>query len=62
MNVDLADKLGAKPVEPVMKAIASLEDKKQLSTMVAELQTKYAVSTFYQLGVQQARRIRASRL
>ncbi len=53
MNVDLADKLGAKPVEPVMKAIASLEDKKQLSTMVAELQTKYAVSTFYQLGVQQ---------
>ena len=53
MNVDLADKLGAKPVEPAMKTIASLEDKKQLSTMVAELQTKYAVSTFYQLGVQQ---------
>ena len=53
MNDELADKLGAKPVEPVMKTIASLEDKKQLSAMVAELQTKYAVGTFYQLGVQQ---------
>ena len=28
-------------------------DKKQLSAMVAELQTKYAVGTFFQLGVQQ---------
>ena len=53
MNEDLADKLGAKPVEPVMKTIASLEDKKKLSAMVAELQNKYAVGTFYQLGVQQ---------
>src|SRR6266478_7789147 len=53
MNVDLAEKLGAKPVEPMMKTIASLRDKKQLSAMVAELQTKYAVGTFFQLGVQQ---------
>src|SRR5271163_2109064 len=53
MNDDLADKLGAKPVEPVMKTIASLEDKKQLSATVAELQAKYAVGTFYQLGIQQ---------
>jgi putative endopeptidase len=53
MNEDLANKLGAKPVEPVMKTIASLQDKKQLSTTVAELQAKYAVGTFYQLGVQQ---------
>ncbi len=49
MNEDLADKLGAKPVEPALKAIASLEDKKQLSAMVAALQTKYAVGTFYGL-------------
>src|ERR1700721_133809 len=53
MNEDLADKLGAKPLEPAMKTIASLEDKKRLSAMVAELQTKYGVGTFYQLGVQQ---------
>jgi putative endopeptidase len=53
MNEDLANKLGAKPVEPVMKTIASLQDKKQLSVTVAEMQAKYAVGTFYQLGVQQ---------
>ena len=53
MNDELADKLGAKPVEPAMKTIASLQDKKQLSAMVATLQTQYAVGTFYQLGVQQ---------
>jgi putative endopeptidase len=53
MNEDLADKLGAKPVEPVMKTIASLTDKKQLAAMVAELQSHYGVGTFYQLGVNQ---------
>ncbi len=53
MNEDLANKLGAKPLDPVMKSIASLEDKKQLAAKVAELQSQYAVGTFYQLGVQQ---------
>jgi putative endopeptidase len=53
MNEDLADKLGAKPVDPVMKTIASLQDKKQLPAMVAELQVGYAVGTFYQVGVSQ---------
>ena len=62
MNEDLADKLGAKPVEPVMKTIASLQDKKQLSAMVAELQSKYAVSTFYLLGVQQDQKDSSSQI
>ncbi len=62
VNEDLADKLGAKPVEPVMKTIASLEDKKQLSAMVAELRTKYAVGTFYQLGVQQDQKDSSSQI
>src|SRR6266481_3861661 len=62
MNDELADKLGAKPVEPVLKTIASLEDKKQLSAMVAELQTKYAVGTFYQLGVQQDQKDSSSQI
>jgi putative endopeptidase len=53
MNVDLADKLGAKPVQPVLDKIATLADKKQLATMVAELQQTYAVGTFYALYVQQ---------
>jgi putative endopeptidase len=36
-----------------MDKIATLEDKKQLAAMVAELQSKYAVGTFYALYVQQ---------
>jgi putative endopeptidase len=36
-----------------MMAIDSLKDKKQLSALVAELQTRFAVGTFYQLNVQQ---------
>ena len=62
MNVDLADKLGSTPVEPVMKTIASLENKKQLAAMVAELQNKYAVGTFYQLGVQQDQKDSSSQI
>jgi putative endopeptidase len=53
MNVDLADKLGAKPLQPVLDKIATLQDKKQLAAMVAELQQTYAVGTFYALYVQQ---------
>jgi len=53
MNVDMADKLGAKPVQPMLDRIATLEDKKQLAAMVAELQRKYAVGTFFALYVQQ---------
>ncbi len=62
MDVDLADKLGAKPVEPSMTAIAALKDKKQISTLVAELQTKYAVGSFYQLGVQQDQKDSSSQI
>ncbi len=53
MNVELADKLGAKPVEPVMKAIATLQDKKDLSAMVAKLQNDYALGVFYTIRVEQ---------
>jgi putative endopeptidase len=62
MNEDLADKLGAKPVEPAMKTIDSLKDKKELSAMVAQLQNKYAVGTFYQLGVQQDQKDSSSQI
>jgi putative endopeptidase len=53
MNVDLADKLGTEPIQPVMTTIASLKDKKQIAAMVAELQNRYALGVFYVLGVQQ---------
>ncbi len=62
MNVELADKLGAKPVEPVMKAIASLQDKKDLSAMVAKLQNDYALGVFYTINVQQDQKDSSSQI
>src|SRR5437763_11614140 len=62
MNENLADNLGARPVEPVMKTISSLENKTQLAAMVAELQNKYGVGTFYQLGVQQDQKDSSSQI
>ena len=53
MNVDLADKLGAKPIAPQMAAIAALKDKKGLGSLVGEMHSRFAVAVFYQLGVQQ---------
>lgn len=53
INEELADKLGAKPVQPVMERIAALTDKKQLPALVAELQQRYAVGVFYGFGVEQ---------
>jgi putative endopeptidase len=53
MNVDLADRLGAKPLQPALDTIATLEDKKHLAAMVAKLQSEYALGTFYALSVQQ---------
>ncbi len=62
MNDELADKLGATPVAPVMKTIASLKDKKELGAMVGELQARYAVGAFYQLGVQQDQKDSSSQI
>lgn len=53
MNVDLADKLGPKPIAAQMAAIAALKDKKGLGALVGEMHSRFAVAVFYQLGVQQ---------
>src|ERR1700761_7018167 len=37
MNVDLADKLGAKPIEPALAKIAAFQDKAKLAQLVGEL-------------------------
>ena len=36
-----------------MKAIAALQDKKELSALVAKLQNDYALGVFYTIDVQQ---------
>ncbi len=47
MNVDLADKLGAKPIEPVLNAIAAWNDKKKLASLMEETETKFALGFFF---------------
>jgi putative endopeptidase len=53
MNVELADTLGAKPLQPALDRIATLHDKSQLAATVADLQREFALGTFYALYVQQ---------
>ncbi|MBX6358972.1 MAG: M13 family metallopeptidase [Acidobacterium ailaaui] len=53
MNTDLADKLGDKPILPVLKKIDSLSDKKQLGPLLAELQTQDGIHAFMGFGVEQ---------
>jgi putative endopeptidase len=53
MNVDVADRLGAKPIAPVLAAIEGLSDKKQLAALSVELQKRYGNSAIFSVGVQQ---------
>jgi putative endopeptidase len=47
MNVDLADKLGARPIEPVLNAIAAWNDKKKLASLMDETENKFALGFFF---------------
>ncbi len=47
MNVDLAEKLGAKPIEPVLNAIAAWNDKKKLASLMEETEKNYALGFFF---------------
>ena len=53
MNVDLAEKLGAKPVEPELKAIEGLKDKKQIASLDLELEKRFGGTAFVGIGVGQ---------
>ncbi len=53
MNVDAVDKLGAQPLQPELKAISSLSDKKQLAALDIELQKKFATTAFFDVRVTQ---------
>ena len=50
MNVDLADRLGAKPIEPQLRAIAEWNDKKTLATLLGQMQNRYALGFFFDFG------------
>jgi putative endopeptidase len=53
MNSDLADKLGAKPIEPLLKTIAGWSDKKKLATLMGETENKFAIGYFFNFGSDQ---------
>ena len=53
MNVDLSDKLGAKPLDPQFQAIASLTDKKQLAALNVKTEERFGEAAFINLSVSQ---------
>jgi putative endopeptidase len=53
MNVDLANKLGAKPIEPALHAIAEWNDKKKLAGLLASMEEKYSTGFLLRFGSEQ---------
>jgi len=53
MNVDLADRLGAKPIEPALRAIAAWDDRKTLATLLGTMEKNYAIGFFFNFGSEQ---------
>jgi putative endopeptidase len=53
MNVDLVDKLGAKPIDPELALIAGLTDKKQLAELNLKLFRESGGGPLFFVGVQQ---------
>jgi len=53
MNSDLADQLGDKPIEPLLKHIDSFNDKKQLAGLLAAAQSHLGSSVFFNIGSEQ---------
>jgi putative endopeptidase len=53
MNVDLTDKLGAKPIDPELSLIAALSDKKQLAALNLKLFKEFGGGPLFYVGVQQ---------
>ena len=53
MNEDEANKLGAEPIEPELKAIDGLSDKKQMAALDVELAKRFGGGALFFVGVQQ---------
>lgn len=50
MNSDLANKLGATPIEPALKTIAGWDNKKTLAALAGEMEAKYSTGFFFAFG------------
>ncbi len=53
MNTDIADKEGAKPLQPELDAIAAFSDKKKLAMLDLELEKRFSSTEFIGVGVGQ---------
>ena len=53
MNQPLADKLGAKPIEPALARIAAWNDKSALAGLLAQMQQSYGLELLYRFGSEQ---------
>jgi putative endopeptidase len=53
MNTSQTNEKGAKPIEAKLQQVAALEDKKQLSALVADLQKNQLGNAFFDIGAQQ---------
>ena len=47
MNSELANQLGAKPLEPALKTIAEWNDKKTVATLLSQMNAKFALQFFF---------------
>ena len=47
MNSELANQLGAKPIEPALKTIAEWNDKKMVATLLSQMNSKFALQFFF---------------
>lgn len=53
MDKSLADKLGDKPIQPLLAEVAALKDKKQLTPLVAKFQSQNGVGALFEFGSSQ---------
>jgi len=53
MNSDLADRLGAKPIQPMLQTIAAWNDRRKLATLFGNMEDKYATGYFFSFGSDQ---------
>jgi putative endopeptidase len=53
MNEDLADKKDSQPIQPFLKQVDSLSDKKQIAHLLAQFQSENAIAAFFRFSSEQ---------
>jgi putative endopeptidase len=53
MNSDLADRFGAKPIQPMLQTIAGWNDRRKLATLFGQMDDRFAVGYLFSFGSDQ---------